>query len=149
MTSTRIRHLVSRFAEMGVPVTTETEDLAFASSVLTATERGLWMMMDERDRRHSVAVTRRFVAKCPGALREEVAAALLHDVGKSQVTLGRVGRSIATIAPLSPAMRRYRDHERLGAEMLRGIGAHTRTIELVEGKATDAVAAALRAADDE
>lgn len=148
MTTKRVVHLVARFREMGRPVTTEAADTAFAAAVLTGAELGLWLSMDVRDRRHSVAVTRRFVAACPGALREEVAGALLHDVGKSQVVMGRVGRGIATIAALTPAMRRYRAHERVGAEMLRGIGAHRRTIELVEGLVQDATAEALRAADD-
>ena len=146
--SNKIVHLVARFREMGRPVTSETEDTAFASAVLTPDELELWLRMDPRDRRHAVAVTRRFVAGCPAAVREEVAGALLHDVGKAQVSMGRLARSIATIAPVTPTMRRYRDHERIGAEMLRVIGAHPRTVELVAGTATDAKAAALRAADD-
>jgi putative nucleotidyltransferase with HDIG domain len=133
---------------MGEPVTTEEADTRFASAVLTPTELGLWAEMDARDRRHSVAVTKRFVAAYPGALREEVAGALLHDVGKSRASLGRVGRSIATIVALTPTMRRYRHHERIGAEMLSRAGAHPRTIELVAGPANDAIAVALRAADD-
>jgi putative nucleotidyltransferase with HDIG domain len=133
---------------MGEPVTTEAADTRFAAAVLTPAELGLWTEMDARDRRHSVAVTKRFVAACPGALREEVAGALLHDVGKSGASLGRVGRSVATIVALTPTMRRYRDHERIGAEMLAAVGAHHRTIELVAGTASDAIAVALRAADD-
>jgi hypothetical protein len=45
-------------------------------------------------------------------------------------------------------MRRYRDHARIGADMLHRIRAHPRTIELVAGEAFDATADALRAADD-
>lgn len=146
--SNKIVHLVERFREMGRPVTSESQDTAFASAVLTPGELGLWLRMDPRDRRHAVEVTRRFVAGCPAAVREEVAGALLHDVGKAQVSMARLARSIATIAPVTPTMRRYRDHERIGAEMLRVIGAHPRTVELVAGTATDAKAAALRAADD-
>ncbi|MEY2967895.1 MAG: hypothetical protein RIQ64_522 [Actinomycetota bacterium] len=148
MTSSRLVHLLARFREMGEPVTTAEADARFASGVLTGAELELWMEMDARDRRHAVEVTRRFVATIPSAVREEVAGALLHDVGKSRAPLGRVGRSIATVVALSPTMRRYRDHERIGAEMLGAVGAHPRTIELVAGTANDATAVALRAADD-
>lgn len=146
--SNKLVHLVRRFREMGRPVTSEANDTAFASAALTPDELKLWMRMDPRDRRHAVGVTRRFVAACPTAVREEVAGALLHDVGKSQVSMGRLARSIATVLAVTPAMRRYRDHERIGAEMLRVIEAHPRTVELVAGTARDAKAHALRAADD-
>ncbi len=133
---------------MGEPVTTEESDAAFASAVLAPDELALWMRMDPRDRRHAVAVTKRFAGACPGAVREEVAGALMHDIGKSQVSMGRVARSVATIVALTPAMRRYRDHERIGAEMLQEVGSHPRTIELVAGTVFDATADALRAVDD-
>lgn len=148
MKSNGIVHLVARFREMGRPVTSETQDTAFATAALTPDELELWIRMDPRDRRHAVAVTRRFVAGCPTAVREEVAGALLHDVGKSQVSMGRLARSVATVLAVTPTMRRYRDHERIGAEMLRAIGAHPRTVELVAGTASDEKANALRAADD-
>jgi len=144
----RLSHLVSRFRELGVPAADEEGDSAFAAAVLTPSEMSLWSSMDPRDRRHSVDVSRRFVASCPGAKREEVAAALLHDVGKAAVKLGRIGRSIATLVPLTSQMRRYRDHERIGADMLRALPADPRTIELVSGAASDTVAKFLRAADE-
>ncbi len=148
VSSKKVVHLVRRFREMGRPVTGEAQDTAFASAVLTADELELWMRMDPRDRRHAVDVTHRFVAACPAAVREEIAGALLHDVGKSEVSMGRLARSFATVLAVTPAMRRYRDHERIGAEMLRTIGAHPRTVELVAGTATDVKANALRAADE-
>lgn len=143
-----IHHLIARFREMGRPVTTANEDLAFAERVLTPDELALWRGMDVRDRRHSVAVARRFAAALPAASREEVAAALLHDVGKSVVRLGRFGRALATVAPLTPTMVRYRDHERIGAEMLSRAGVSRRVVDLVAGRADDDVSRALRAADD-
>ena len=103
MTRPRFAHLVARFREMGEPVTTEESDAAFAAAVLRPDEIALWMRMDPRDRRHAVAVTKRFVGACPGAVREEVAGALMHDIGKSQVSMGRVARSVATIVALTPA----------------------------------------------
>jgi len=146
--SRRVRHLVARFREMGLPVTTEDDDTRFAARILSPTEMRLWASMDAFDRRHSVDVTRRFIAQLPGASRDETAAALLHDVGKSTVRLGRIGRSIATLVPLTATMRRYRDHERIGADMLRDAGVNGRTIELVSGAANDEVARRLRSADD-
>lgn len=141
-------HLIGRFREMGRPVTTVAADVDFASRILTNDEMRLWLEMDPRDRRHAVGVARRFVAFHPMSKREEVAAALLHDVGKSTVSLGRIGRSTATILPITAEMRRYRRHEQIGAEMLQSIGAHPRTISLVAGTAGDDVADALRRADD-
>ena len=78
----------------------------------------------------------------------EHAAALLHDVGKSATSFGRLGRSVATVVPLTRAMAVYRDHERVGSEMLRAIGAAERVVALVSGTVDDPAARALRAADD-
>lgn len=146
--SRRLGHLVARFVEMGRPVTSGAADDAYASERLTSSELRLWRLMNPHDRRHAVGVARRFSSSMPSARREEVAAALLHDVGKAATSLGRVGRSIATLLPLTREMVIYRDHERLGARMLAEIGADPRTIELVEGKCDDATARALRNADD-
>lgn len=144
----RLRHLMDRFREMGRPVTTREADAEFAALTLSAGEFGLWMSMDVRDRRHSVEVTRRFCAMFPSADRDEVAAALLHDVGKSVVRLGRLGRSVATVVPVTSTMRTYRRHEEVGADLLRRLGSPSRTVELVRGSADDEAARALRAADD-
>lgn len=144
----KIRHLAARFIEMGRPVESEIEDDEFAAARLGVDELRLWRMMDARDRRHSVAVTTRFVVLCPHATTAEVAAALLHDVGKAATHLGRFGRVVATIAPLTRSMVIYRDHERLGGRMLAEIGADPRTIAIVDGSCDDDVARALRSADD-
>lgn len=146
--SSRASHLVARFREMGRPVSTEEDDAHFAGRFLTPAELNLWRTMDAFDRRHSVDVARRFMSRWPAATRDEAAAALLHDVGKAVVRLGRWGRSVATIIPVTPSMRRYRDHERIGADLLRAAGVNNRTVELVSGDATDDVARHLRAADD-
>ena len=144
-----IVHLVTRFREMGRPVTNEAVDSEYAAGVLGEAELALWLTMDPRDRRHSVVVTKRFLSAVPSATREEVAGALLHDVGKSMTELGRVGRAIATLVPMTASMRTYRRHEPLGADLLRRVGAHPRTVELVSGTADDDVADALRRADDD
>lgn len=144
----KIPHLIRRFIEMGVPVTSQVADDEYASTVLAEPELDLWRKMSPYDRRHSVGVATRFIAAKPQSTRDEHAAALLHDVGKSATSLGRLGRSVATVVPLTRAMVVYRDHERVGAEMLRAIGAAERVVALVSGTIDDPAARALRAADD-
>lgn len=126
--------------------------VAVAAGVLTAAEFDLWCAMAGRDQRHSLVVLGRFDGLCPAATRAERAAALLHDVGKTASALGWTMRVVATVLGafgLRPGrrFREYHDHERIGAQMLRGI-SDDRTIGLVGGTANDETAAALRRADD-
>ena len=80
--------------------------------------------MTVQDRRHSILVARRFVEFAPEASRAEVAAALLHDVGKLASGLGTFARVVATVVgPRTDRFRPYHDHERLGAEMLAAAGS--------------------------
>lgn len=89
----------------------------------------------------------RFEQLCPNASREEKAAALLHDVGKTFADLGWVSRVLATIVgPRGFKFHLYHDHENLGGQLLEGISAD-RTIALVAGRASDDVMALLRVAD--
>jgi len=62
---------------------------------MSPTEEVLFDAMDDRDRNHSIRVART-VARQTGD-RPVVAAALLHDVGKSRAQLGLVGRIAATM----------------------------------------------------
>jgi predicted HD phosphohydrolase len=79
--------------------------------------------------------------------RDEIAGALLHDIGKLDSDLGTARRVVATVVgPRTARFRSYHDHERIGAEMLAGVGSATATIELVRGHGR--AAAALLAADD-
>lgn len=119
-----------------------------AQSVLLAREFELWSRMQHRDRRHSLQVLQRFDAVVPGAVRDERAAVLLHDVGKAFTGLGWAGRIVATlIGPRTESMRTYLDHEAIGVEALRGVSS-ARTLEVLDGSANDAVVEALRRADD-
>ena len=145
----KVAHLVRRFIEMGRPVVSEHEDDTYAATILSDAELVLWRRLDPVDRRHSVGVTRRFVLARLHATRDEIAAALLHDVGKSATNLGRIGRSVATLWPVTRKMMIYRDHERLGGRMLAEVGANPRTIELVSGSCADEIARAIRTADDQ
>lgn len=141
-------HLVRRAATSWRNTALSETERTHAEQWLTAPEMEKWLLMQPRDCRHSVVVHNRFQQLCPHAVREEHAAALLHDVGKVQANLGWWMRIIATvIGPRSTRFRAYHNHEAIGAQMLAGV-SHHRTIDLVAGRADDNVARALRAADD-
>lgn len=79
--------------------------------------------------------------------REEVAGALLHDIGKLDAGLGTMARVVATIVgPRTSRLRRYHDHEQIGAELLANAGSPAVTIELVRGHGR--AASALAEADN-
>jgi len=63
-----------------------------------------------------------------------VAAALLHDIGKLDAQLGTFRRVAATVLVTGDRDRRYRDHERLGAALLRSVGSDERTVAIVAGE---------------
>jgi hypothetical protein len=145
----QLRHLARRYREMGTPVKSEADDSACARSHLTDAEMMLWSTMDVRDRRHAVIVTKRFLALVPHATRADCAAALLHDVGKAQSSLGRTGRVLATLfGGVTSSFRTYLQHEELGARAVAGIGGDPRTVALIRGSVDDDVMHALRDADD-
>ena len=82
-------------------------DEAWAESQLLEGERSLWRTMPSADRRHAVGVARRVDEALAGDTGEAgdtvdrrpvLAAALLHDVGKTVSGLGTYGRVIATLS---------------------------------------------------
>jgi putative nucleotidyltransferase with HDIG domain len=100
----------------------------------------LFLRMAARDQVHALRVLRRLGDAEPLLRR----AALLHDVGKSQAPLGTVGRSLVVLAAatgttrllchlpgIGPRVRRYLDHPRIGAELLRGAGAEGPLAQIV------------------
>ena len=116
----------------------------------------LWRRLDNIDRRHSLQVTRRFHALRPDASRAELAAAMLHDIGKLDSGLGTLGRVVASVVgPRTERLRRYHDHEAIGAAWLAAGGSDPMTVQLVGGTGeigadsrTGTAAAALQAADN-
>ena len=95
-------------------------DLEWAKGQLLSGELELWSRMSAPDRRHSIHIARRFVAARSHATRDEVAAALLHDIGKIDANLGTGERVVATVlGPRIDRWRRYHDHERIGTELCR------------------------------
>lgn len=104
--------------------------------------------MQNRDQRHSLDVLRRFDALCSEAMRDERAAALLHDVGKCESTLGWFGRIAATVlGGRTSAFRTYLNHEEIGLRLLADISS-PRTLEVLQGEPGDRCVIALQNADN-
>ena len=130
-------------------------------------------MMSDSDRRHAISVARRVLAALGSrADRPVLAAALLHDMGKTACGLGTLGRVVATLAGLvardraqawssATGIKRriaiYLSHPELGADQLAQAGSDPLTVawarehHLSEGawSVPIEVGRALRAADQE
>ena len=138
----KVWHLAARFVTSLPPTPPAVTDEVWVDRHLREGERALWVQLSNQDRRHSVAVARRFVVARPEATRAEIAGALLHDVGKVECGLGTFGRVLGTlVGPRTTAFRAYHDHERIGAEMARRAGSEPATVELIaqQGPAFDAL----------
>jgi hypothetical protein len=149
----RTRHLVRRFFGSLSTRPPAAGDEAWAEQWLLPGEVDLWRQMGNPDRRHAMAVARRFETALGRELtRPAMAAALLHDVGKVQCGLGTIERVVATV--LGPRFSPdryacYHRHEELGAGLCAGGGSDPLTVALVRGDgAPPALLAALHAADD-
>ena len=150
MTAARVAragHLARRLAGSLSRRPPEPQREAWARSLLLPGELALWERMGNPDRRHSIEVARRFRQLVETTTRDELAAALLHDIGKVESGLGTTARVAATIiGPRTPRLRRYHDHERIGVDLLRAAGSTPTTLALAAGD--HPLAAQLRAADD-
>ena len=123
-------------------------DLEWAKGQLLSGELELWSRMSAPDRRHSIHIARRFVAARSHATRDEVAAALLHYIGKIDANLGTGERVVATVlGPRIDRWRRYHDHERIGTELCRRAGSTSVTLAVLSDP-DHPVARLIRAADD-
>ena len=145
----KITHLAKRFVLSLVPSQVQEVERQWVQSVLTTSECDLWSKMMAQDRQHSVLVGRRFVKYRPTSSPEEIAGALLHDVGKTAAHLGTLARVVATlVGPRTSRFRQYHDHEAIGAAMLRSIGSSELTVSMVEGSCIGELRDALNRADD-
>jgi len=130
----QVGHLVRRFVGSLSRREPDAADIAWVDAHLLDAESQLWHRLSAADRRHSITVARRFEALGQWS-REEIAGALLHDVGKLDAELGTAARVAATIVgPRTARFRRYYDHEPIGADLLAAAGSSPITIELVLGR---------------
>jgi hypothetical protein len=170
----RAGHLTKRFFGSLWPAGPKVADEDWAASVLSEGELKLWRRMPKADRRHAVGVARR-VERALGdeGTRPVLAAALLHDVGKTAARLGTYGRVIATLAGAAAGRQMatawtegrgftrrvglYLRHPELGADMLALAGSDPLTVAWAREHHRPAdqwtvardTGAALKAADDD
>lgn len=167
------RHLVRRFLGSVAPRRLTDDERGWVRERLGDAEDALWCRMGRADRCHAHDVARRAVeALGDDATPPVVAAALLHDVGKTEAGLGTYGRVMATLSAavagremaaawsgtrgMTRRIGLYLRHEELGADMLELAGSDPLTVALVrEWSAPDddltvpvGILGALRAADD-
>jgi hypothetical protein len=136
----RLRHLVTRFFGSLRPRPVRADDLAFVQRTLTPAELACWERLGPADRVESVA-TGRTAAQTLGADGHGpwVAAALLHDVGKTEIRFGPFRRAGATAVAIAlgeqrvrrwpNAVGRYVDHDERGARLLERAGARREAVE--------------------
>lgn len=142
-------HLVKRFFGSVSPTPLDELEQAWVKEVLSIREHDLWLTQAVVDQRHSHDIGRRFVVIRPQASRDEIAGALLHDIGKIDADLGIMARVIVTVLPLpTPRFSIYRHHQQRGAQMLNEIGCTETTIALVAGRPDSDALHALNRADD-
>jgi hypothetical protein len=161
-------HLTKRFFGSLRPGGPPASEVDWVRSQLLQEEWDLWSAMPGPDRRHSAAVARRVEgALGERATRPVVAAALLHDVGKSASRLRTPGRVVATVtaevvgreraAGWDSAIGRYLRHDAAGAALLEQAGSDPLTVAWArehhhpreDWTVTQPEADALKAADDD
>lgn len=116
-----------------------TPDDRWAKQYLNEGESIVYMGMDPRDRDHACRVARLMLQDFPELGVEVVAAALLHDCGKSirrynvieRVLVGFVPNRIARVLPPLGALGIRAYHPELGAQLLAHAGARPRVCQLV------------------
>jgi len=167
-------HLVKRFFGSLVPVGPAHADTEWALGHLLPSEAEIWQRMSRNDRRHAVGVARLArLALGEQAPRPAIAAALLHDCGKTVSGLGTYGRVIATLSARVAGQEQarawsetqgftrrvglYLEHPRLGADLLGMAGSAPLTVAWTaehhlpadEWTVPVEIAEALKSADDD
>lgn len=130
----RLVHLVARFFSSLRPRPPAAADLAWVRGALTPAEWDVWCRLGTADRVEAIATARRLPAPHASDTRW-VAAALLHDVGKSEAALGTLGRVMATVAGVGRDAERvggragvYLRHPQIGAALLARAGARPEAV---------------------
>ena len=138
-------HLAKRFFGSLVPFGPAPSDTAWAEAQLVPGEVTLWRSMPRADRRHAAGVARRVDAALGAdATRPVLAAALLHDAGKTVSGFGTFRRVAATLIAEARGRRevaawthrsgwrarvgQYVDHPALGAALLEAAGSDALTV---------------------
>lgn len=114
-------------------------DDAWAEQYLNPGERLVYRGMDARDREHACRVTQNLLRDFPKASPELIAAALLHDCGKSvrryniveRVLVGLIPQRLSHLLPPIGAIGIRSAHPELGAQLLARAGARPRVAQLV------------------
>lgn len=167
-------HLAKRFFGSLVPLGPPRRDHEWIAGQLIPEEREIWRTMSRADRRHAAGVARR-VERALGAeaSRPVLAAALLHDCGKTVSGLGTYGRVVATLSVklagqdqalawretrgFTRRVGLYALHPELGADLLGLAGSAPLTVAWAaehhlpsdQWTVPLAIGEALRAADDD
>ena len=123
---TQLTHLIRRFFGFVTARPLGPREQAEVVGLLTPEEAELFWSQHPADQRHAIEVAHRTLRSRPGS-RTLARAGLLHDIGKSGVDLGAVGRSLATVLDaagiqLKGRFARYRRHGELGAVVLESAG---------------------------
>jgi hypothetical protein len=138
-------HLVRRFFGSLRPGGPPARDREWVQTVLSVDEFALWRRMSGPDRRHSAQVARAVHGELgDDAPTEVLAAALLHDVGKTHSGLRTFGRVVATLtiktagraeveswmqnSGLHRRIALYQNHPAIGGDDLELGGSHPLTI---------------------
>lgn len=141
-------HLIRRFFSSLSAAPLNDLEQAWVKDVLSVREHDLWCTQAIVDQRHSCDIARRFVEIRSLASRDEIAGALLHDIGKNDAGLGIMARVVATVLPLpTPRFVAYRHHQQRGAQLLKTIDSSDITIALVAGHPNSDALRALNQAD--
>jgi len=128
---------IARLARSLTPDRASPDD-DWAARFLTPAEWRVYAAMDPRDREHGERVAKRLCHDHPDAAPELIAAALLHDCGKSvrpyrvweRVAVGLVPHRASALLTVG-ALRVRARHPELGADMLVAAEARPRVVELV------------------
>jgi hypothetical protein len=123
-----LRELAARAIVASRRFRTTPEDVTWAASVLTASERALWDRLPPYEQDHAAQVARRVQRRLASTGHADddrwVAAALLHDVGKLESDLSRLGRVAGTLASRFVSVATARRWARSATGFRRRIGAY-------------------------
>jgi hypothetical protein len=167
-------HLIQRFIGSLRPGGPGAVETGWAEEQLLPGEVELWRRMAGADRRHAAGVARRVEGRLGDrATRPVLAAALLHDVGKTVAHLGTYGRVVATLSAAVAGREHavawsetqgftrrvglYLEHPRLGGDLLELAGSEPLTSTWAREHHLPAeqwtiptdIGAALKSADDD